>query len=133
MTLPAVLARPTLSRLPSLALATAPQEAPPNALGLIQAIIESLMGRRPLHQIRPYLSGRAFEHLSSKVDTGQYRRLQVGRIRTQMPYGGAVEACAQLWLAGRSLSCVLRLDARRRAWVCTELTLLEPAAMLAAA
>ena len=49
-----------------------------------------------------------------------------------MPLPGAVEASVRVEHAGRSLTCVLRLDALEGAWRCTEFTVLAPRRLLAA-
>lgn len=102
------------------------QPAPPQALSLITAVMEAMMGRRPLHQLRPHLGLDAFTRLAGYVDGGRFRRMRLGRVRAQMPTGRAVEASVRLACASRWVSCVIRLDAGQRAWKCTELFVLEP-------
>lgn len=85
-----------------------------------------MLGRRALHQLRPYLSGRAFLNLACYVDDARFRRGRVRRIRSQMPTERAVEADVTVELDGRALTCVLRLDAIRGSWRCTHLTVLAP-------
>lgn len=101
-------------------------QAPPQAVRLISAVLETMLGRRALHQLRPHLSIGAFHQLTEYVDAARFRRSQLGSVRTQMPTGRAVEASARLASPGRWLSCVLRLDAVDQAWRCTELAVLEP-------
>lgn len=104
--------------------------APAPALHLVHAILEALMGRRPLHQLRPHLRWQAFDNLASYVDAGAFRRVRVGRVRSQMPSRKAVEANVSLLVDGRVVSCALRLDATRTGgWRCTELTVLTPMGM----
>lgn len=100
--------------------------APPQAMALITALLEAMMGRRPLHQLRPHLDLAAFGHLVCYVDEGAFRRMTVGSVRTQMPTGRAVEASVRLRCASRWISCVIRLDVGQRAWRCTDLTVLQP-------
>lgn len=102
--------------------------APPQAARLIAAVLETMLGRRALHQLRPHLAIRAFHQLTDYVDSARFRHSQLGGIRTQMPTVRAVEASARLACPGRWLSCVLRLDAEGNAWRCTELAVLEPRA-----
>ncbi|AQP44310.1 Rv3235 family protein [Tessaracoccus flavus] len=123
--------RPTVVHLPNAAVARV-VPPPPAVQGLIHAVVEALMGRRPLHQVRPCMAPGAFSYLSSRVDSGRYRRVRIGRARAQMPSSGAVEASVQVELAGRWVTCVLRLDAVAEKWRCTELIILEPAALQAA-
>lgn len=105
------------------------EPAPPQALNLIHAVMETLMGRRPLHQLRPHLSWAAFASLADHVDSGTFKRIRVGRVRSQMPTAQAVEASVTIATRGRSVSCVLRLDAGRSSWRCSELTILMPHGM----
>lgn len=101
-------------------------------MALIQGLVEALMGRRPLHQLRPRLGARAFKTLSDRVDSGRYRRLHPGRIRSQMPTPACVEASVSLAMGGRSLTCTIRLDLSQGGWRCSEFVVLEPAALAAA-
>lgn len=100
--------------------------APPQALLLISAIIEAMMGRRALHQLRPHLALDAFGRLVEYADEGNFRRTMVGRIRVQMPTLQAIEACVRLASASRWLSCVIRLDGEQSGWRCTDLVVLRP-------
>lgn len=119
-----VLTRPVLMPAP------AHEPAPPQAMNLIRVVVEALMGRRPLHQVRPHLAHGAFENLSRYVDSGAFKRIRVGRVRSQMPTVRAVEATVCVEVNGRSMSCVLRLDAKRTSWRCTELIVLAPVGVL---
>lgn len=100
--------------------------APPHALLLITAVVEAMMGRRALHQLRPYLASDAFCRLVEYVDDGGFRRTVIGGIRVQMPTATAVEACVRLASASRWLSCVMRLDDDESRWRCTDLLVLRP-------
>lgn len=106
--------------------ASQPVSAPPQALSLITAVVEAMMGRRALHQLRPHLGVEAFHQLVAYADSSRFRRIQLGRVRTQMPTRLAVEACVRLAWASRWISCVIRLDAVQSSWRCTQLTVLEP-------
>lgn len=107
------------------------QVIPQAAMALLIAIGEALLGRRPLHQLRPYVGPMALINLTQCVDSGVVRRMQLGRIRAQMPTSRAVEAVVRLVHPNRSLVCALRLDAGPTKWQCTDLTLLVPQAMAA--
>ena len=105
--------------------------APPPAHALVVALLETLLGRRALHQLRRHTSPDAFQRLVHHVDSGVLRRAQLGRIRTQMPTERSVEASATLVCDGRHAACVIRLDIANQAWSCTELAVLEPAGLVA--
>ena len=96
---------------------------PPQALGLVLATLETLQGKRSLHQLRPWLSPDAFVSLATQVESGAFSRSQVGRIRVQMPTPTAIEATARISVGPRWLACVVRLDHRNR-WGCSELAVL---------
>lgn len=109
-----------------------PVRAPRQALSLAGAVVETILGRRPLHQLRPHLSGHAFLSLARYVEDPHLRRAAIRRVRSQMPTERAVEASVTLDLDGRALSCVLRLDVHRGSWRCTHLTVLTPLGAVAA-
>lgn len=100
---------------------------------LIHVLLEAMAGRRALHQVRPLLSPGPFTQLATYADTGRFRRMRVGPLRAQMPTERAVEATVSLLFAARPVSCAIRLDLRRDQWICTDLTVLHPAALRAAA
>ncbi len=104
--------------------------APAPAVVLITALVEAMAGRRPLHQLRPHLSGRAFLTLVDYADSGSFRHTKAAGLRTQMPSSGAVEASLRLMTSSRWVSCVFRLDRSGPAWRCTEVSVLAPAALL---
>lgn len=94
---------------------------PPQALGLALATMEGLLGRRSLHQLRPWLSHAAFLQLVSHVEAGTFGRSALGRLRMQMPTAQAVEASARISLGNRWLACTVRLDRAER-WLCSDVT-----------
>lgn len=96
------------------------------------AIVETMMGRRPLHQLRPFLDSSAFGTLARHTDSGLFRRIAIGNCRTQMPVYNAVEASVELNCGGRWVTCVVRLDARGQRWTCTQFAVLTPMALSAA-
>ena len=107
--------------------------APPSAIRLIHVLLEAMSGRRALHQVRPLLSPRPFTRLAAYADTGLFKRMRIGPVRSQMPSERAVEATVSLLFAARPVSCAIRLDLQHDRWACTDLTVLHPAAMRAAA
>ncbi len=96
---------------------------PPQALGLALATMEGLLGRRGLHQLRPWMSAVAFLQLVSHVESGTFDHSRLGRLRLQMPTPCAVEATARISLGQRWLACTIRLDRADR-WLCSEVTVL---------
>lgn len=96
---------------------------PPQAVGLARATLEALLGRRGLHQLRPWLSQTAFLHLARHVDSGLFAHSVLGRLRTQMPTPLAMEASARISVDQRWLVCTVRLDLTDR-WVCSDLMVL---------
>lgn len=97
--------------------------APPQAVGLAMATLEALLGRRGLHQLRPWLTRSAFLQLVTHVDSGIFERSVLGRLRTQMPTPFAVEATARISVDARWLACTVRLD-RAEQWQCSDLAVL---------
>lgn len=92
-------------------------------MGLALATMEGLIGRRALHQLRPWLSHSAFLQLVSHVDAGTFNRSFLGRLRVQMPTPVAVEATARISQGQRWLACTIRLDRIDR-WTCSDVTVL---------
>lgn len=111
----------------------ATQPAPQQAIRLIHVLLEAMAGRRALHQVRPLLSPHPFTRLASYADTGLFKRMRIGPLKAQMPNERAVEASVSLLYAARPVRCAIRLDLRRGQWVCTDFTVLQPAALRAAA
>ena len=98
-------------------------QVPPQALGLALATMEGLLGRRSLHQLRPWMSAGAFLQLASHVDAGMFDKSRLGRLRLQMPTSTAMEATAGISLGQRWLACTVRLDRADR-WLCSEVIVL---------
>ncbi len=98
-------------------------QVPPQALGLALATMEGLLGRRSLHQLRPWMSAGAFLQLASHVDAGMFDKSRLGRLRLQMPTPTAMEATAGISLGQRWLACTVRLDRADR-WLCSEVIVL---------
>lgn len=92
-------------------------------MGLALATMEALLGRRGLHQLRPWLSHAAFLQLVSHVEAGTFARSTLGRMRLQMPTALAVEASAGISLGHRWLACTVRLD-RADTWFCSDLVVI---------
>lgn len=87
------------------------------------AIREALIGSRALHQIRPWLSPRAFEQLAHYTDTLLLRPGLLGGLRIQCPRPGVAEAVGTVLAGSHWLALCLRLELGER-WTCSELRLL---------
>ena len=96
---------------------------PPQAVRLALATLEALLGRRGLHQLRPWLSRSAFLQLVAHVDSGIFEHSVLGKLRAQMPTPFAVEANARISVDARWLACTVRLD-RAEQWQCSDLAVL---------
>lgn len=106
---------PTKPTSPSAHVAAPPGEA----VRLAIAVVESMMGRRPLHHLRRWLSPDAFMQLRVSRESGRFMRSRVGGMRCQMPTETAAEISIRISVSDRWLVCVLRLD-RRVKWTCSE-------------
>lgn len=95
----------------------------PKALILAMAVVEAMLGRRPLHHLRPRLSEDAFVHLAMLVRTGRFKRSRISSWTCQMPTARAAEITITVTAAPRWLVCVLRLD-QAKEWTCSEFTVL---------
>ena len=100
-----------------------PRVVPPQAVGLALATLEAVLGRRGLHQVRPWLSTSAFRQLVAHVDSGRFERSVLGGLRLQMPTPSAVEASARILVDERWLACTLRLD-HEETWQCSDFMVL---------
>ena len=88
---------------------------------LALATLEALLGRRGLHQLRPWLSQAAFIQLVGHVESGLFDHSVLGRLRAQMPTPLAVEATARISVDQRWLACTVRLD-RSENWRVSDMT-----------
>ncbi|PIE21746.1 MAG: hypothetical protein CSA64_00365 [Arachnia propionica] len=97
----------------------------PLAYGLVVASLETLAGRRPLHQIRRHCDWQAFARIAEIRESGQFLGSRIGGIRLQQPLPNVVEATARIALGRRWLACAIRLEAKQR-WHCASFELLGP-------
>ncbi len=95
----------------------------PAAMILGLAVVEALIGRRPLHHLRPRMGSGAFAHLALLVHDGRFKQARIAAWRHQMPTHKAVEMSVTISDGTRWLVCVLRLDAVRQ-WRCSEFQVL---------
>ena len=91
-----------------------------SAPALAHAVLDALQGLRALHQIRPHLSLRAFQHLVSYSVAASFRIGRGGPLRVQRPAPDSLEASGTVRIRDRWLACVIRLD-RRDDWKCSDL------------
>lgn len=104
--------------------AARPGPRPPHqALQLAVAVVEAMMGRRPLHHLRSRLDPQAFQRLVALRTSGRFTRSRMGGLRSQMPSPTAVEVSIRISLGPRWLACVLRLDDRSD-WGCSDFLVL---------
>ncbi|MDO5065964.1 MAG: Rv3235 family protein [Propionibacteriaceae bacterium] len=89
---------------------------------LAQCIREALVGSRALHQVRPWLSPDAFEHLVSYTDTLRLRPGLLGAMRLQCPRADVAEATGTVKSGDRWLALCLRLELDET-WRCSQLDL----------
>lgn len=98
-------------------------DVPWAARNTIRTVVETLLTRRALHQVRVLFDDDAYFTLTRHVDLKTFVRASVGPISTQMPHPHAVEAFVRVRLGARTKALVLRLDYSER-WRCTDLRLL---------
>lgn len=113
-----------LHRSPHTVVAHNHRTAWPAAVGVALATLEGLLGRRALHQLRPWLSPEAFLELVRHVEAGTFCHSCLGRLRVQMPTPTAAEAVARISLGDRWLACTVRLDLLEDRWRCSDLAIL---------
>lgn len=113
----------SIPRVPAQPQPSGTSKPPQPAASLAVAVVEGLIGRRPLHALRHLLSPQAFEQLAELRASGRYRRSTIGVARCQMPTERAAEIWISVSLAARWMVCVLRLD-RRGTWACTDFRVL---------
>ncbi len=90
------------------------------AQALALATFDAVQGARPLHQLRPHLSSRAFQQLVAYRDTPTFRVRSAGRLRLCGPNNSSLEATGTLLVQQRWFACTLRLDWLAR-WICSDL------------
>ncbi|MEZ5085197.1 MAG: Rv3235 family protein [Tessaracoccus sp.] len=108
---------------PEIPVAPRPAPVPQMAEALVRALVESMTGRRPLHQLRRCVARPAFARLAHHANTGDFRRVRLAGIRFQMPTPTAIEAVVRLAASSRWIACVVRLDLRG-SWGCTDFAVL---------
>lgn len=102
-------------------------EVPATALALTKAVIETMTGRRSLHQLEMAVGLDVYDLIAAHARRGRLRGARPASVRAQMPHGGAVEAVVSLVLPTRRLiPCAVRLDLIEARWLCTGLVVLEP-------
>ncbi|MBB2909736.1 hypothetical protein FHS43_000982 [Streptosporangium becharense] len=88
---------------------------------LVQAVAETLSGRRPPASVACHLTGRAQAELvrSGKV-IDSTRPPRAGRVHVSQPGDGVIEMCAVVDCGDRSRVLALRLERRGVRWLCTD-------------
>ena len=93
---------------------------PAAAYALVRATFDAILGARSLHQIRPYLTPRAFAQLVAYWDAPRFKVRTAGPLWIKSPAATCIEACGTLQVQNRWLACTIRLDRGTR-WLCSEL------------
>lgn len=99
------------------------RSAPSDQLQVIVAVLETLFGRRPLHQVGRLLNDHAFAVLQLQRQSGRWNGASIASVRTQEPHRSAAEVSVRLVLDGRSLACAMRLDRTGGKWQCSDIQL----------
>ena len=100
------------------------QSTPPDQLQIIVAVLETLFGHRPLHQIGRLLSDHAFGVVQLQRQSGRWRGASIASVRSQEPRRDAAEVSVRLVFDGRSRACAMRLDRVGGKWQCSDIQLL---------
>ncbi len=109
------------------ATAFVPAELRRLARDLTSAMVETLAGRRPLHQLEPWLSPDVMSVIEIVRPQRASRDLRLLSLRIQQPHPRAVEVALHLRQAGRSRAAALRLTRWHGRWQITQLAIaLEP-------
>ncbi|MDO5535238.1 MAG: Rv3235 family protein [Propionibacteriaceae bacterium] len=83
---------------------------------LTRAVVEALVGRRPLTQVAPALTPRVSRLVGHVARSGVGRGLGLAGLRVQCPAEHVIEVMARLASAERSAAIALRLEHRRHRW-----------------
>ena len=109
------------------ATAFVPAETRRIARDLASAVVETLSGRRPLHQLEPWLSPDVLRLVGSIRTSPASRQLSLLSLRTQQPRAEVVEVALHLRQAGRSRAAAVRLTRLAGGWRVTQLAIsLDP-------
>jgi hypothetical protein len=93
------------------------------ARDLASALVETLNGRRPLHQLEPWLSAEVLT-LVERLHADQLgRNLQLRSLRIQRPRSDVLEVALHLRHAQLSRAAALRLRQIGRRWQITQLSI----------
>ena len=96
---------------------------PDPSVKLAVALVETMMGRRPLHSVRRIITAAAFSRLSAYRLSGAFTQSRFDGLRCKRPTPTAAEISLRISTAERWRVCVLRMDFDTR-WICTELVVL---------
>lgn len=86
------------------------------ARGITAAVVETLAGRRSLHQLAAWLDNRTRDRLDQLCHSLSAPGLRLRSVRVQQPHDRAVEVAAVLALDGRCCAAALRLDLKAGRW-----------------
>jgi|GEM_PF-2133039 hypothetical protein len=104
-----------------------PAEVHRLARDLTSAMVETLAGRRPLHQLEPWLSPDVLSVIETVRSQRTSRNVRLLSLRIQQPHPRAVEVALHLRQSGRSRAAAVRLTRWHGRWQITQLAIaLEP-------
>ncbi|SDQ84659.1 Rv3235 family protein [Actinopolyspora saharensis] len=88
-------------------------------------LVEVLAGRRPLHQIRQWLSRPVASLLATLVRSGSllHDRTRLNSVHACLTNSTTVEACLVVDEVKRHRAVTIRLEQQRMSWCCTLLAL----------
>ncbi|WP_211210159.1 Rv3235 family protein [Actinopolyspora halophila] len=88
-------------------------------------LVEVLAGRRPLHQIRQWLSRPVASLLATLVRSGSllHDRTRLSSVHACLTSSTTVEACLVVDEVERHRALTIRLEQQRMSWCCTLLAL----------
>lgn len=88
-------------------------------IGMVQAVIEALQGRRPVMQLARWVAPDVLATIGHLNRARPNTALRFRSARLQQATAGAVEAAVHLLVAGRSRAAALRLVCYEGRWLCT--------------
>lgn len=119
--------RPRASRLSRSRLRLVPEQAPtppaapevPAAVcdrirHLLGQVLEAIDGRRPVDQLKPHFTPRAFATVQTWSRGRTTSRSRLHRLHTRQPADGVLEACATVEIDARIKAVAIRFELRNR-------------------
>lgn len=94
---------------------------------LVVAVIQALLGQRPIAQLNRWLSDEVLSAVTRRLrqhragPTRRVVRVGLGSVRVQHPQPDAAELAARVVVGGSTTAVALRLEALGDRWLCTAL------------